>query len=152
VPRPLQLLFVGRAIQFWVDVEALETGVLLLLHNKRVSFRVSILSLPGYLPGDLHIRSAGTDGELVVLNFACQDRLRKLPDYSQLIAEVGVQRLKPFRQLDDRFTLRIGCDDAVVDVLHLGRFNGGVHQVLVRRVERMVDFEILGAGEDLAGD
>ena len=42
--------------------------------------------------------------------------------------------------------VRVGDDVSVVDVHHIGRFNGRVHQILVLRVEGVVNAEGLDTG------
>ena len=73
-------------------------------------------------------------------------------DDRQLVAEVAVERLEVRRQLDGREALAVGGDVAVVDVHHVRRLDEGVLQVLVRRIERVVDLERAAALGERAVD
>jgi len=139
----LDLLFDWRSVELGMNVLAAQLFIPFLLDHERVRFGVSILAHAGNLPGNFHVGHTGFDLELVVFDLARYDGLRELSDHGQLIAEVGVESLKPVRQRHRRLALRIGDDDAVVNVLHLRRFHRGMDQVLVDRIQRMIDFEVL---------
>jgi hypothetical protein len=62
-------------------------------------------------------------------------------DRGQLIAEIFVQRVKPLRHSHNGFAITIECRNTVVDVLHVWRFDERVIEVLVARIQRMVDLE-----------
>src|SRR5262249_55521621 len=62
-------------------------------------------------------------------------------DRRELITEVAVKSIKPPRQLDPRFAILIQDRITVVDVHHVRRFNERVREILVGRIQRMVNFE-----------
>ena len=116
-------------------------NVLLLFHRNPVCIGPCVLTNAGDLPGNLHRRLVGLDAELVVRNLGGDNRLSKLPNHRELIAKVAVESFEPLRQRDDGITIGIGDDVAVVDVHHVGRFDGRVRQIFVGGVERIIDLE-----------
>src|SRR5262249_13424036 len=48
---------------------------------------------------------------------------------------------EPIRQGDLGFAIGISAHGAVVEVLHIGRFNEGVNEVFIFRIERMINLE-----------
>ena len=69
------------------------------LHDQRMRLGISVMTYAGYLPGDLHPRSATRDAELVVGDFPGDVQVRgRGADGRELIAEVGVEGLKPLGQ------------------------------------------------------
>jgi hypothetical protein len=54
----------------------------------------SVLPDAGHLPGDFHIRLAGSDDEAVILDLLCDLRDGERADDGKLIARVAVKRLK----------------------------------------------------------
>src|SRR5208337_639500 len=135
-----------------MNIEAAQPGILFLLDHQRIRFGVGILPHSGHLPGHLDVGCARPDLELIVFDLAGNDGLGELPDHRQLVAEVSVERLKPLRQLNGRMALTIGGDVPVVDVLHLGRFDRGVNEIFVGRIQGMIDLEVLRPGSDFAGN
>src|SRR5580700_3956518 len=93
------------------------------------------------LPRDFNVRFVGLDRELVVGHFAGHNGLSELPYDRELIAKIAVQGFEPFWKGDDSVPLGVGDYVAVVDVHHVGRLHKRVIEVLVRRIERMVDLE-----------
>ena len=73
-------------------------------------------------------------------------------DRGELIAEVLVERLKPVGQHDFGAPLRIELRDTVVDVFHLVAFDAAVAQELIRRIKRMINFELQSPLGQRSGD
>jgi hypothetical protein len=94
-----------------------------------------------YLPRDFHVRLVRLDRESLLGNLASHDGSRELADHGELIAEITVQRLKPIGELNHGIAVPVSDDIAVVDVHHVGRFDKRVIEVLVRRIEWVIDLE-----------
>ena len=62
-------------------------------------------------------------------------------DRRELIPGVAVQRAEPVGHADGGFAAFIQSGDAIVDIHHVRRFDGGVREVLVGRIERVVDLQ-----------
>src|SRR5579863_439443 len=150
--RPFNLLLRRCAVQLGMNIEAAQPSFFSLLNYKRVRLGVGILPHTRHLPGHFHVRFVGANAELVVLDLTGHDGLRELPDHCQLVTEVSVEGLKPLWQLHRYMATAIRGDVAGVDVHHLRGFDRGVNQVLVCRIQRMVDPEVLGPGENCSGD
>src|SRR5271170_6714461 len=135
---PLDARLFRRAVEFRVHVMAALASILLLFDGSAVRIGPGILTNPGHLPGNFHIRYIGPDSEVVIGDFLGDDGLRELSDGGQLIAEIAIEGFKPFWQLDDRLAAGVSGYGAVVDVLHLRRFDGGVREIFVGWIERMV--------------
>jgi len=133
--------FRGRTKQFWVQVSSLLVSRFHFFGRNPVGVGVGVVPNAGHLPGNLHPRPVGLDSEAVVANFLRHDRLGELPNHSQLVAEVPVQRLEVVRQNHHGPPAFVGPDIAVIDVHHVRRFDKRMGEVFVRRVERMVDLE-----------
>src|SRR5208283_1550395 len=73
--------------------------------------------------------------------FARHHGLGELTDYRELITEVSIERLEPIWQGDGCQAGAVRRDVTVVDVFHIRRFHEGVVEVLVFRIERVIDFE-----------
>src|SRR6185369_17294122 len=73
-------------------------------------------------------------------------------DHRELVAVVPVERAEPGGQLDHRLALRVGGDVAVVEVHHVRRLDEGVIEILVGRVERVVDLERAARFRERADD
>src|SRR5271165_1035558 len=131
----------GRSDGFGIEVAAAIGRSLFDLDRNPVGVGEAILANAGHLPGDFHIRFVRLDAELVVRNLASHDGLRELADYGQLIPEIAVERLEPIRQRDRSQTSAIGGDGPVINVLHVGRFDEGMVEILVGGVERVVNHE-----------
>src|ERR1700680_741441 len=114
---------------------------LVLLYLDAVSVGVGVLANAGYLPGGFHAGVVGVDDEAIATDLLGDDGLRELPDHGELVAEVAIESFKVIGQDYGGETLFAGCDDTVVDVHHVGRFDEGVIEILVRRIERMIYFE-----------
>src|SRR3984885_4088333 len=114
-----------------------------LVHFRLDAMRIgpSVLTDAGDLPGNFDSRLAGLDGEAAVRDFRRDDGLRKLADHRELITEIRVESLEPCGHADDGCAAAIGDDGAVVDILHIGRFDEGVVQILVGGVEWMIDLK-----------
>ena len=128
-----------RAIEFRMQIVAALAGILLLFHGSAVSIGPCILANTGHLPGDFDVRFVRLDGEGVVSDLRSDPCLCWLTNCRELIAEVTIESLKPLRQFDHCLTTGVGGHVAIIDVLHLGRFDGGVEQIFVGWIQRMVD-------------
>ena len=84
-------------------------------------------------------------------NLCRDDRLGKLADDGELIAEVAVQRFEPLRQFDDSLAACVGGDGAVVHRLHVGGYDCGMRKEFVRRFERVIDLYNAVARANLSG-
>jgi hypothetical protein len=69
------------------------------------------------------------------------DGLGELAHYRQLIAKIAIEGFKVFGQKDGGQAVFVGDHIAVVNVHLVGRFDEGVVEILVRRIERVVDLE-----------
>jgi hypothetical protein len=127
--------------QLGVQIMTLVRLGLLNLHGNAMRLGPGVLPDAGHLPGDFHVRLVRPDGEHIVVDLGSHDGMGKLADRRQLIAEIAVQRFEPAGQRDRGVAPAVGDDGAVVDVFHVRGFDEGVIQVLVGRVQRMVDLE-----------
>src|SRR5437899_2861956 len=64
-----------------------------------------------------------------------------LPNRRKLVSEILIQSLKPIRERDNGLTVRSEDDDAIIDILHVRALDEGVIEVLVGRIERMINLE-----------
>src|ERR1700722_2685322 len=110
-------------------------------HRDAMRIGPSVLTDAGNLPGNFDSLLAGLDGEAAVGDFRRNDGLRKLADHSELVAKIRVESLEPRGHANDGCAAAIGDDGAVVDVLHVGRFDEGVVQILIGGVEWMIDLK-----------
>src|SRR5580704_2631954 len=134
--------------QLWMDVMPLVLCCFVYFHPDAMRVGPGVLADAGDLPGNLHARLAGLDGETSICDFRRDPGLGGLANGGELIAEIRVQSLEPRRHRDDGCAAGIGDDSAVVNVFHVRRFDEGMVEILSRRVERMVDFErATGFGE-----
>jgi hypothetical protein len=153
ISRPLDAFLFGCPVQFRVDVETLLTRALCLLNYERGGFGICVLANTCHLPRDLCARSSSCDVEVIAGDLFGNVKARTgAADGCELIPEITIERLKPIRKIDLCLSASIENDHSVVDVFHLRRFDRSMQQVLVSWVERVVDFEILGASEDSPGD
>ena len=104
-----------------------------------------VLANTGDQPRDLEPGRAAGDAEAVVVHLVSDVDGRGTADARQLVAEITIERFEPLRQLDDRLAAGVEYGDAIVDVLHVGALDGGVHEIFVRRIQRVIDFERLRA-------
>ena len=98
----------------------------------------SVLTDARDLPGYLHAGFSAGNLELVIGHFLRNIHRREAADAGELVAEVTVERLELVGELDDRRTACIQRDYTVVDVHHVGRFDKGMREILIRRVHGMV--------------
>jgi hypothetical protein len=69
-----------------------------------------------------------------------------------LVAEITIQGFKVIGQRYRCRAVFIGDHIAVVNVHHVGGFDEGVVEILVRRIERVVDLERATAFADASAD
>src|SRR3984957_20363859 len=93
--RPFDLLFFRRAVEFGADVVGALASDFLLFDDQWVSFGVGVLTNSGNLPGNLHVRRTGANGELVAFDFAGYDGLGELTDHGQLVTKIGIEGFDP---------------------------------------------------------
>src|SRR5579863_3323796 len=125
-----------------MKVETLELGFLLFFHWNAIRVRPGILANSRHLPGHFDVGQVGSDLELVVLDLLRDYRLCKLTDDGELVAEIPVEHIEPIWQRDSCQTGAVRGDVAVVNVLHVRRFDEGVVEVLIGRIERVIDMEL----------
>src|SRR5580704_17870466 len=107
-----------------------------------MSLREGVLAHARNLPTDLCSGSTTSDLETVSGDLLGDVEVGAgSADRGELVAKVAVERREPVRKFDHRLAIGIDEGCAVVDVLHLRGFDGGVHQVLVGWIQGMVDFE-----------
>src|ERR1700722_17500919 len=110
-------------------------------HRDAMRIGPSVLTDTGNLPGNFDSLLAGLDGEAAVGDFRRDDVLRKLADHPELVAKIRVESLEPRGHANDGCAAAIGDDGAVVNVLHVGRFDEGMVQILIGGGQWKVDFK-----------
>src|SRR5450755_5093347 len=109
--------FLGRSTeQLRMQVKALLPLRFPLLDWNAMGVGPCVLPDAGHLPGNLHVRFVGLDGELSIGDLIRDDGLCECADYGELVSEVAIQNLEPVGHSHHGVTLRIGGDLAVVDV------------------------------------
>src|SRR5205807_2638406 len=109
-----------------------------LLGGHPVLLGVWVMPHARHLPGDFASRRATCNLEVVILQLFSDVKVWSRRTYrSQLVAEVVGERLKVGWHLDNRFALIVQSGVAVVDVHHIGAFDGRLAEGFVGRVERI---------------
>jgi hypothetical protein len=135
------------ALLFWLPIEVgMQVVPLLLLRfvlfdRHAVGVGPPVLPDACELPADFHPGLASGDGKAIVLQLLCDIDGSIAPQTSQLVADIGVERLEPGGQMHLGLSVGIQRHHAIVEVLHVGRLDKRVGQVLVGRVQRVVDLE-----------
>src|SRR5215472_11171605 len=112
---------------------------LILFHLDAMRVRVSVMANASDLPGNFAARRPTSDLEPITCNFPCDVEVWLWPaNRRQLITKISIQRLEVVGHCDPCRAARIERDHAVIDVHHVGRFDKGVVQVLIFRIEGMV--------------
>src|SRR5580698_5328138 len=124
-----------------MDVVTLVRLCLIHFHLDAMRIGPRVLTDAGDLPGNFNARFAGFDGEAAAGNLCGDPGLGGLADGCELIAKIRIESLKPRGHTHDGRAAPIGDDRAVVDVLHVGRFDEGVVQILIGGVEWMIDLK-----------
>lgn len=128
-------------------------GRLHFLHRDPVRLRPGILADAGDHPGHPGAgQSARNDEASVAHGLRDEQAGHRGVQRRELVAEVAIQGLEPVRHFHDRRSAGIEHRDAVVDVLHVRRFHEGVVEVLVLRIQRVVDAETAAALAQAAVD
>src|SRR5437868_338670 len=148
----MNLLLFRSSPKLWMQISSLVFSRFFLLHRYSVSDCPWIPPYSSYLPRDSDPRLVGFDCELVVIYFLPHNCLRKLANHGQLVAKVLVESFKVVRQRDSCLTVGISGDITVMDVKHVRGLDERVAEVLVFRVEGMVNHEATAALENSAGD
>jgi hypothetical protein len=82
----------------------------------------------------------------------CATTLARIDHHSELIAEIGVEGFKPCRHRDNCRATAV-CDDvAVINVHHVGRFDEGVVEIFIGRIEWMIDLKGAPGLAEIAGN
>ena len=97
-------------------------------------------------------RFARLNDKAIVFDLAQDDCLRELAQDCKLIAVIAVERFEVFGQLNNGEATSVDCHVAVVDILHIGRLDERVIEVLVFRVEWVVYLERAAAFGKIASD
>src|SRR5262249_12250836 len=109
--------------------------------RQAMGVRPGILADARDLPGDAKLRRATGDAEAIVVNLVGNVHGGKGPEAGELIAKIPVQGPEPSRQLDRCFAGIAELDDTVVGVFHIRPRDEGVDQILVGRMEGMIDLD-----------
>jgi hypothetical protein len=112
-----------RPEQLRVEVVPLFLRRFLFFYRNTVGLGVGVLPDAGHLPRHFHVRFTGSNHKSVGGNLLVYDGLREFADYGQLVTEILIQGLEVIGQSYGRKPVPVGCDVAVVDVHHVGRFN-----------------------------
>jgi len=98
---------------------------------------------PGDLPANAESRVAASDTEFSVAKGGSDVKVGSGgTDGSELIAQFAIYAGEPAREADFRFAFAIELDDAIVEIFHFVGFHGGVAQVFVRGIQRMIDAKV----------
>src|SRR3984957_5453224 len=135
-----------------MDVLALVRLRFVHFHLDAMRIGPGVLTDASILPVNFDSRLAGLDGEASVDDFRRDDGLRKLADHGELIAEIGIQSLEPRGHADHRCAAAVGDDVTVIDIHHVGRFDEGMIEIFVRRIERMIDLKGAAGLAETASD
>ena len=93
--------FLSRgAKQLGVETETFLRSCFRLLDWNAMRLGPRVLANSGDLPGHFHVGLIRLDGEFVIRDLSRDDRLRKLTNYCELVAEVAIQRLEPVESGD----------------------------------------------------
>src|SRR6266496_2443825 len=129
-------------MQLWIEIISLFFSRFFFLNENAMSFCPGILANPRHLPTDLYIGCTPSNLETIVVDF-----LRNIEVWSwsadggKLIAEIGIERLKPSGKLYHSFAIGIEHYPSVIDVFHIGRLDEGVGKILLFRIKWMVNLE-----------
>ena len=96
------------------------------LNRYAVSFGVCIVAYPGHLPRNADERVIRSNGKPIVLNLSSDDRLGKLSNDSQLVAEVSIQSFEIGRKHYRRDTVLVSNDVPIVNIHHVRGLDEGV--------------------------
>src|SRR5262245_45311106 len=135
-----------------VKVQTALSFRLALFDGNAMHVRIRIMTNAGHLPGNLDVGRTGLHREAISLDFLRDHGLGKGADDGELVTKVLIQGFKPIRQNDGGVALGIRRGGAVIDVHHVRRFHERMREVLVLRVERVVDLERAAAFCQVAPD
>src|SRR5260370_4716536 len=138
-------------IQLRIMIETPLLAGLLHLDRDAVLLRPAILPNARDLPADFQAGLSPGNGELVLGDLTGDIDRSIATQAGQLVATIGVERSEPLGQAHDGLATLIEHDDAIVDVLHLGRLDKGMVQFLVLWVQRVIDQEAAPAFGDAPG-
>src|SRR5215831_418733 len=114
---------------------------LFFLNHDAMSIGISVVTDPSDLPRDSHSWPSSRDKETIAFNFTGHIYQRRTPNRSKLIAKILVQRLKIIRQRHLSPALAVQDHHAIVDVLHIRRLHKRMLQILMSRIEWVVNAE-----------
>jgi len=113
------------------------------LDDEGVSPRPFVAANPGDLPANAESRAAAGDAEFSVAKGGSDMKVGSCgTDGSELIAQFAIYAGEPAREADFRFAFAIELDDAIVEIFHFVGFHGGVTQVFVGGIQRMIDAKV----------
>lgn len=124
-----------------VEIRAALGSGFVFFYRDAMSLCVSVVANAGDLPRHFHIGFATGNLEAIVLYFLSDEERSKTADAGQLITEITIERLKIIRQADAGFASAVQGYNAIIDILHIGRFNEGMRQGFIFRIKRVVNFE-----------
>jgi hypothetical protein len=132
---------VGLAIPFWSKIISLLIIGLIFLDRKTIGVRPSVLSDTCHLPTNLHAWGATCNLEAIVPNLLGNIDRSVAANAGELIAKIGVERVKPTRKFYFCLPYTVEHGNSVIDIFHIRRFDEGVGKILPSRITRMVDPE-----------
>jgi hypothetical protein len=134
-------IFLVPAEELWVEIAAPILARLGHLDLDSVGRRVRVAADPGDLPEHALAGHPTRDLEAAVGDLGASEQRAVLADRCQLDPGVAVEGIKPGGQVDRRLALSVQRDDAVIDVLHVRALDEAVLEILVLRVQWVVDAE-----------
>lgn len=114
----------GVTMRLGVEEPSTVVGRFAFLYNNRVGPGPGIVPHPRDLPTDLLSGTAPRDREPVLANLVRNEQVRSgRSDRGELIAKIAVQRFQPIGKFDHNLAIGVANGDAVINILHLRRFN-----------------------------
>src|SRR5437870_5540790 len=107
-------------------------GRLVLFDRNAMRISPGILTNAGYLPGHFGACSAASDGEMIVRYLSRNVQIwGRRADCGELVTKIFIERAKPIGQRYRGAPSSVELYRAVIDILHIGRLNKGMVEVLV---------------------
>src|SRR5262245_19183133 len=112
------------------------------LYGQWMGFGQGVMANACYLPAHFHAGLAAGDLEAIVLDFLDNVEIGRRPaERRELISEVLIEGLKPGWKLDHSLPPFVQNHHAVVEVLHVGRLDKRVAEILPGRIKRVINLE-----------
>ena len=105
-------LLLRRTEEFRMQVLSPFLRGLFFFHLNAMCIGIGIVADPRNLPGDLHVGTAGPDGESVATDLLCHDGL-ELSDDRKLVTKIAVQGFEVIRQAHNREAAPVRSDVAL---------------------------------------